>query len=292
MLRVFSFFRRSLLIPRTAPWGLILVIGAGLFSPAGAVTPHQVYFPIILKAHCTKDLVFLAFGDSITSCYMDNNLCAFPQCGYPKRLYDQLQSTFDRDFAYYNVGLGGERTADGLARLTDTLNHPAEYNVSPIFCAAAPSNFYPPTSANTKPDLIILLEGINDLGDWAASGFPLLEDIEANIRAMVRTALQSGVKVLLSTLTPVVPVNEHRIQQGAGVSEMNDRIRQIAADYQVPLGDVYAFFVNHPNWETVLMSTALGDDDGLHPNALGFAVMAEVYYQALQAHLTGEGCYK
>ena len=245
--------------------------------------------PLVFNAVCPKDLVFLAFGDSITSCYMDADLCDFPRCGYPQRLYDRLKSRFIRNYGFYDVGIGGERTTDGLNRLMDTLNHPEIYNVSPIFCPAAPTNFVPAGSTNTIPDLIIIMEGINDLGDWAASGNPSLDTTEANIRSLVLTSLQAGMRVVLATLTPVVPIDDHRELQGQGAAEMSARIRQIAAEYQVPLADVHAFFVNHPNWETELMSTDLAHD-GLHPNELGFAVMAEIFYQTILTLMSPDGC--
>jgi lysophospholipase L1-like esterase len=269
----------------------ILLIWAGLcpFLPERGEAQNQLYLPLVFNTVCSKDLVFLAFGDSITSCYMDTDLCAFPRCGYPQRLYDRLKSRFISNFAYFDVGIGGERTSDGVARLADTVHNPEVYNVAPIFCPAAPSNLYPPGSTNTVPDLIIIMEGTNDVGDWAARDYPSLETIAANIRSLALTSLQSGLKVILATLTPVVPIDEHRALQGQGVALLNYEIRQIAADYQIPLADVFSFFINHPNWESELMSTAL-EADGLHPNDLGFAVMAEVFYQTLLPLMTSAGC--
>jgi lysophospholipase L1-like esterase len=108
---------------------------------------------------------------------------------------------------------------------------------------------------------------------------------------MVLRSLQSGIKVVMATLTPVVPINDHRALQGQGVSRLSDAIRRIAADYQVPLADVFSFFINHPDWENELMSTDLAGD-GLHPNDLGFAVMAEVFYRTVVTHIDAMGCYK
>jgi hypothetical protein len=274
---------------------MVLVIlafwaGWGSFQPDPAEAQHQVYFPLIFNGYCSKDLVFLAFGDSITTCFMDSAMCAYPQCGYPKRLYDRLKARFNRDFAFYNVGWEGERTLHGLYRMEDTINRPEAYNISPSFCPDAPGNFYPAASTNIEPDLVIIMEGINDVGDWAAREFPSLETIQAHIRDMALTALQTGKHVILATLTPVVPINDHRELQGQGVAVLNNGIRQIAADYQIPLADIYAFFVNYPNWAGELMSTAL-KDDGLHPNDLGFAVMAEAFYQTILTHVTATGCY-
>lgn len=283
------FFR---IISRPGKIFFILAFWTGLvsFFPDLAEAQHQLYFPLIFNQYCNKPLVFLAFGDSITTCFMDARMCAFPQCGYPQRLYERLKARFNQDFAFYNAGWGAERTLHGLYRMEDTINRPEAYNISPSFCPAAPSNFYPAASTNIEPDLVILMEGTNDVGDWAARDFPPLEDVLANIRDMALTALQTGKQVILATLTPVVPLDDHRERQAEGVATVNRGIRTIAADYRIPLADVYAFFVNYPNWSGELMSTAL-DKDGLHPNDLGFAVMAEVFYQTILTHMTATGCY-
>jgi lysophospholipase L1-like esterase len=283
--------KKIFLFRKTSLFLLALWVSLGAWCRDWALAQYHVHIPLLSNEYCTKDLVFLSFGDSITGCYMDSNMCAFPQCGYPKRLYDGLKARMDRSFAFYNVGLGGERTADGLARIVDTVQRPGVYNASPFFCAAAPSNFYPSASTNTQPDLILIMEGTNDAGDWAANGVPSLEKAEANIRAMVLRSLQSGIKVVLATLTPVVPINDHRALQGQGVALLSDGIRRIAAEYQVPLADVFSFFINHPDWENQLMSTDLAGD-GLHPNDLGFAVMAEVFYRTVITHIDSAGCYK
>jgi lysophospholipase L1-like esterase len=261
-----------------------------LLSPVleqqAASQPSFLYFPLIFRDYCPPlAMVFLAFGDSITQCFLDSNRCSYPQCGYPERLNERMISRLHQNYGYYNVGLGGERTSDGLSRFANTLTVPQNYNLCPLFCSSCSGgNFYPPSCPLSQPDLVIIMEGVNDLGDWAAQGSPTFEVIEGNLRTMVLTALQNGRQVIIATLNPVVPLNEHRALQAQGIADFNLRILQIANDFQIPVADIYSAFLNYPDWENNLMSTEFSGD-GIHPNDLGFEVMAEVFYQTILSHL-------
>jgi lysophospholipase L1-like esterase len=241
---------------------------------------HRRFLPLVVRDYCAKPLVFSAFGDSITSCYFDSLQVQFPDCGYPRRLLDRLAASYHKDFAFYNNGVGGEGTDGGWSRFQATLDDPALYCVDPI----PPSTgcFYPPSNSNTPVDLVIILEGINDLG----SGTPYYF-IEADLRAMVQTALLNGKKVILATILPVTSKpGEDRDAQAQRVFEFNPRIVQIALDYQIPLADLYSAFINTPDWENTLIT-----GDGLHPNDAGFELMAEVFFRTILPGLTPEGCY-
>lgn len=260
---------------------LILIFSLFLFSraPVQAQEPKS-FLPLVVRNYCNKPLVFSAFGDSITSCYFDSFQAQFPDCGYPRLLLDRLASSYHKDFAFYNNGVGGEGTDGGLSRFQVTLDDPARSCVDPIPPSA--DCFYPPSGSNKRVDLVLILEGINDLGFGTPYYF-----IETDLRGMVQTALQNGKKVILATILPVTTkLDGNRDEQAQRVFEFNPRIVQIALDYQIPLADLYAAFVNTPNWENTLIT-----DDGLHPNDRGFQVMAEVFFQTILPGLTPEGCY-
>jgi len=228
---------------------------------------------------CTPfDLVFLSFGDSITQGYMDSNLCSYPSCGYPIRLYDRLVSGSNKRFGFYNVGIGGERTTDGLNRFLDTITNPQIYDLCPCSSCSG-GNFYPEFCHSIQSEVVIIMEGMNDLGDWAANGAPSFDVIEDNLRTMVLTAQQYGKQVIIATINPVVPLNDHRSQQAQAVADFNQRIWQIANYFQIPVADIYSAFLNYPDWENHLMFTESGD--GIHPNDLGFEVMADAFYQTI-----------
>jgi len=263
----------------------VLFIIQGFESTAGAA-PSYHYLPLIYNDYCLPfDLVFLSFGDSITQGYMDSNLCNYPACGYPIKLYKRLVAGSNKRFGFYNVGIGGERTDDGLNRFLDTITNPQIYDLCPNLCSSCSGgNFYPAYCHHIRSEEVIIMEGMNDLGSWAVSGYPTFEVIEGNLRTMVLTALQHGKQVIIATLNPVVPLNDHRSLQAQGVAAFNPRIWQIANEFQIPVADIYSAFLNYPDWENNLMTTELSND-GIHPNDLGFEVMAWVFYQTILSHL-------
>jgi len=57
------------IITRPGGFFFILAFWTGLLSfiPDPAKAQHHLYFPLISNQYCAKDLVFLAFGDSITT---------------------------------------------------------------------------------------------------------------------------------------------------------------------------------------------------------------------------------
>jgi lysophospholipase L1-like esterase len=224
--------------------------------------PHALYLPVTLNDYCTNQhlaLNFLAFGDSITGCYYDSYVPGFPYCGYEKRVYDRLNQQFGfcrNALAFYNKSEGGETTTDGLARFAATIATPTQGWI----------RLYPETATKTVPDLVIIMEGTNDLNP----GFGTAPDIiESNLRQMVAIARQQGKQVILATIPPAVGPEEER---GQGIAAFNPRIFGIGLDYGIPIADVFNRLYGHPEWMT---------DDGLHFNDAGFDQMADVFYQAI-----------
>jgi lysophospholipase L1-like esterase len=250
-------------------------IGSAVFlSLLGAVKPtgaenHFSYMPLVFKDYCTKALVFLAFGDSITSCHNGTDYVNFPNCGYPGRVLQHLKTRFGKNFALYNQGVRGETTYGGLERiaavLTDPINH----------CGAVSGCLYPTNIPDPTDDLVLIMEGTNDHN----MQYPF-EAIDANLREMVAIAHLHGKKVIIATNPPALDERADRI------AAFRPWILQIAADFHIPVADVYDRYVNYPGWENALL-----DVDGLHPNDLGFEVMADVFYLVISAHMSGGGCY-
>jgi lysophospholipase L1-like esterase len=232
------------------------------------------YMPFVFKDYCTKALVFLAFGDSITSCHNGTDYGNFPNCGYPGRVLQHLKTSYGRDYAFYNQGVRGEITSDGISRIAYIIADPFNN------CGAGTGAcLYPTGIPVPSPDLILIMEGTNDLN---AGIDPLI--IESNLHSMVSTAHQAGKRVIIATITPAFGTAEEERQ--ARIVQFNPRIYEIAAYHQIPIADVYERFVNYPDWETALM-----DSDGLHPNDRGFEVMAEVFYEVISSNMSAGGCY-
>jgi lysophospholipase L1-like esterase len=122
-------------------------------------------------------------------------------------------------------------------------------------------------------DLVILLEGVNDL-----NGVRPVSSIAASLARMVQTAHARGVRVILSTLLPVVPdlVRDFYRVDPALVRQLNAQIREIARREAAVLVDLYvAFGGDVPN-------LALLSPDGLHPTDAGYQRMTGVFYDAIR----------
>ena len=96
------------------------------------------------------------------------------------------------------------------------------------------------------------------------------------MQQMVLEARGRGARVFLGTLTPGIP-GRLRSQPEQNLLAYNDSIRAMAASIGVVLVDLYqAGLPNVNTWIGV---------DGLHPTEVGYAGMAEVFFQAVKADL-------
>ena len=129
----------------------------------------------------------------------------------------------------------------------------------------------------TAHDLVVLLEGVNDI---AALRTPA--QVAAALRSMIQAARAAGKSVLLSGLWPVKPMEEdtdeprYKAATPAEIATYNAAIAQMAAEEAVPRIDMVAAF--GPSF------IALLSPDGLHPNESGYQRMAEIVRDAIVAN--------
>jgi lysophospholipase L1-like esterase len=130
---------------------------------------------------------------------------------------------------------------------------------------------------------VVILAGTNDLAGNAGPVAP--EAIQANLASLADLARASGIRVVLASLLPVS--DDKQTPQGQPLVRTQDRppeaIRALNAwiadharrhrhgflDYHAALAD-----------ERGLLRSQL-NDDGLHPNAAGYAVMAPLAEKAI-----------
>jgi len=115
-----------------------------------------------------------------------------------------------------------------------------------------------------KPGFILLLWGVNDL----IMGYSE-DDIITNLQYMCQAAIGNKTIPVLATLTPVF--GEHRMW-ASGVERVNVRIRALAQAMNVALVDLELAF----KWDPIYIG-----EDGLHPNALGYNLMAQTFYDVV-----------
>jgi lysophospholipase L1-like esterase len=132
-----------------------------------------------------------------------------------------------------------------------------------------------------KPKAVVILAGTNDI---AGNTGPMTdEEIEGNLASMAELATANGIKVVLSSITPVsayhvaagtVPQTTRR--PVARVQNINNWMRSYAAAHKHVYLDYYSKMVD----STGTLKTEFSADD-LHPNAEGYAVMAPLAEAAI-----------
>ncbi len=208
---------------------------------------------------------FVTFGDSMTEGQNGQDpgggecptglFCIDTPHSYPTDLKALLSSRYPvQSFEVINEGVGGERASAGVNRLPGVLTA-------------------------DRPDVLVLLQGINDLNGDGAAAVPVVLDA---LRTDIRNARAAGVQyVFVSTLLPERPGGSPpRGEVPELVAPANDLIRPMVTSEGAVLVDGYAAFGATPNYLTTLINT-----DGLHLTPAGNQVLAQAFYDAIVAKI-------
>lgn len=138
---------------------------------------------------------------------------------------------------------------------------------------------------NLHPKVVVILGGTNDI---AGNTGPMTdEEIEGNLQSMAELADAAGIKVVLSSLTPVAAyhTNPNAAPQTsqrpmARIHAINDWMKQYAAAHHHVYLDYFSAMVDTQG----LLRADLSADD-LHPTAAGFALMAPLAKAAVEQAL-------
>lgn len=195
---------------------------------------------------------FLAFGDSITEGQTSPApdllmTLDFPDA-YPGRLEQMLAARYAaQTITVINRGLGGERAARGRQRLPGVL-------------------------AEVRPEVLLLLEGVNNIANEPGG----VRQVAGYLDEMVREAQARNVEVLIATLLPIGDeLESRRAGTREAVRNLNEEIERVARKNGLgePV-DLYSVFLQEPS---------LIGRDGLHPTPAGYVRMAEVFFEAIRA---------
>jgi lysophospholipase L1-like esterase len=159
-----------------------------------------------------------------------------------------------------------------------------------------------PDVIDLKPGVMVLLAGTNDIAQNTGPMTP--EMIEENIMAMTELAQHHGIKVVLCATLPVsdYPFQAQQAagapQSGAGgrgapvrqrmtpgrppadILKLNSWMKNYAARVNAVYADYHSAMVDQKGWLRNGLS-----DDGLHPNAEGYKIMAPIVSAAIQQAL-------
>jgi lysophospholipase L1-like esterase len=160
------------------------------------------------------------------------------------------------DKPYVNRGISGQTTPQMLVRMF-------------------------PDDNDIKPAAVIILAGTNDIA--RNTGPVTLTMIEENIQAMTELAQAHGIKVILCSVTPVSDYGRAKMTPGrppSDILKINTWMKAYAAKINATFADYFSELVDEKGFLKEGISM-----DGLHPNAMGFQLMAPVAEAAIQKAL-------
>jgi lysophospholipase L1-like esterase len=159
---------------------------------------------------------------------------------------------------YVNRGIGGQTTPQMLIR-------------------------FRPDVVNLQPRVVVILAGTNDIA--GNTGPERIEDIEGNYASMAEIARANQVRVVFSSVLPVHNYTPESKNMFAGRSpEKIFELNLWMKNYCASMGCVYLDYFSAMVDEKGLLKRDLAED-GLHPNAAGYKIMAPLAQAAIDSAL-------
>jgi lysophospholipase L1-like esterase len=136
------------------------------------------------------------------------------------------------------------------------------------------------------PKVVVILAGTNDLS--GNTGPTTLEAIEDNLMSMAELAKSNSIKVVFASILPVSdyeqrdgkPIVQTVRRPPEKIKALNDWMRSYASRNKLTYLDYYSAMMDEKGFLKDELS-----EDGLHPNAKGYAVMAPLAEMAITATL-------
>lgn len=158
---------------------------------------------------------------------------------------------------YINRGISGQTTPQMLVRFrADVIAH--------------------------KPKVVVLLAGTNDIA--GNTGPMTLEMIQDNYVSMAELAKASGIKFVFASVLPIHDYNAQRKQSERRPPEKILKLNEWLKAYCAANGLTYLDYFSKMVDDKGFLKAELAND-GLHPNAEGYKVMAPLVEAAIQEAL-------
>src|SRR5437016_6744331 len=138
-----------------------------------------------------------------------------------------------------------------------------------------------------RPEVVVILAGTNDLA--GNTGPSTVEAIEENLISMVELARANSIRVVLASILPVSdyektkdgkPIVRTAQRPPEKIRALNEWMKTYAAKNKSIYLDYYSSMIDEKGFLKDELS-----EDGLHPNAKGYAVMAPLAEQAIAVAL-------
>ena len=199
----------------------------------------------------------LAFGDSMTEGTVSTPLATWAfrldaglSRSYPFKLQTLAAGRYTaQTVQVFNAGWAGKRAQEDRGRFSGVVG-------------------------DAKPQLVLLLEGANDLNAPFEAGEGINDRIRATVSAledMVKDAGFRGIPVMLGTLPPQRP-GAPKAGAATFLTRFNDALRVMAAAKGAQIVDIYGQFP----------LSEIGQD-GLHPTEAGYQRIADIWLAAIKA---------
>lgn len=198
-------------------------------------------------------------GDSITDAGRRTDPSSHLGAGYVRRIAE-LAAASDEPLRVVNTGVGGDRTADLLARFDTDIAEP-------------------------RPAILTILVGINDMWRRYDAGTPTsVEEFRKNYaRILERASDELDLSTLVLMEPFLVPVDDEQLRWHD--EDLNEKIaatREFAAEYDailIPLNDIFTEHASRDCAASVI-------DDGVHPSAGGHELIAQLWWSAVSLRRT------
>ncbi|HVT96642.1 MAG TPA: SGNH/GDSL hydrolase family protein [Acidobacteriaceae bacterium] len=156
---------------------------------------------------------------------------------------------------YINRGIGGQTTPQMLVRFREDV-------------------------INLKPAVLVVLAGTNDIA--GNTGDETLEQIEGDYQTIAELAKANGIRLIFSSVMPINNYNQRAMwfflqRSPEKILALNAWLKKYCADNRLIYLDYFSAMVDGRG-----MLKADLTQDGLHPNAAGFAVMAPLAEAAIE----------